>query len=61
MMERDNLVTYNLSLETQQRLYHKAENARLAKLVSAEKFITPDTVVGALGAVSIMLILILFM
>jgi hypothetical protein len=58
MLERDYFVTYYLSMESQQRLYRKAENARLAKLLSANKAIK---VIGAMGAAVVILVLFLFM
>jgi hypothetical protein len=58
MLERDYLVTYYLSMESQQRLYRKAENVRLAKDLFANKQIK---VAGTMGAAVVILVLILFM
>jgi hypothetical protein len=58
MLERDYLVTYYLSMESQQRLYRKAENARLAKDLSANKRFKGT---GTMGAAVVILVLILFM
>ncbi len=58
MLERDYLVNYYLSMESQQRLYRKAENARLARILSTSKTIK---VIGTMGAAVVILVLTLFM
>lgn len=58
MLERDYLVSYYLSMESQQRLYRKAENARLAKFLSANKTIK---VIGTMGVAVVILVFTLFM
>ena len=61
MLERDYLVNYYLTLESQQRLYRKAEEVRLAKLISAYKTAPQNIIFGTLGTAVVILLFILFM
>lgn len=56
MLERDYLVTYNLSKESVERLYRKAENERLAKLIRKNQAVNSKMIYGFLGAVSLLLV-----
>jgi len=58
MLERDYYLNYSLTKESQQSLYRKAENDRLAKNLSAEN---QSKVFGTLGVAVVILIFILFM
>lgn len=59
MLERDYLVNFNLSMQSQQCLYRKAENARLAKALANGKKFASKTIVGTLGTVVVILVSIL--
>jgi len=61
MVERDYFVNYCLSMESQDKLFRKAENFRMAKLIARYKSLKVGKIAGSLGVVAGMLVIILFM
>ena len=61
MLERDYMNTYNLSRESAMRLYRKAENDRLAKLIHGPQGLNLKLAYGFFGALNFLLAAFLLM